>query len=49
MKVEVPWLGFRAFISVAWVQPLVRELRSHKLYGAAKKRSVKDKGNVMKG
>ena len=51
MKVGVPWLGFEAFISVAWVQSLVRELRPYKLYGVAEKRSMraKDKENVMKG
>ena len=51
VKVGVPWLGFEAFISVAWVQSLVRELRPYKLYGVAEKRSMraKDKENVMKG
>ena len=32
----VQWLGFRAFTAVAWVQSLVRELRSHKVHDAAK-------------
>ena len=27
------WLGFLGFTAVAWVQFLVRELRSHKLSG----------------
>ena len=33
----VQWLRLVFFICVAWVQPLVRELRSHKLYCMAKK------------
>ena len=32
----VQWLGFGAFTAVAWVQPLVGELRSSKLCGMAK-------------
>ena len=32
------WLGFQAFTTMAWVQPLVRELRSCKLYSTAKKK-----------
>ena len=31
------WLGFGAFIVVAHVQSLVRELKSHKPHGEAKK------------
>ena len=31
------WLGFLGFTAVAWVQFLVRELRSHKQHGKAKK------------
>ena len=31
------WLGFLGFTTVAWVQFLARELRSHKPHGAAKK------------
>ena len=32
----VQWLGLGAFITVAWVQSLVWELRSPKPHGAAK-------------
>ena len=32
----------RAFTAGAWVQSLVRELRSHKLCNAAKKKKVSD-------
>ena len=34
------WLGFLGFTAVAWVQFLVRELRSHKPHGTAKKRKT---------
>ena len=34
----VQWLGLGAFTVVAQVQSLVRELRSHKLRGMAKKK-----------
>ena len=32
------WLGFWAFIAMAWVQSLVKELRSYKLHSIAKKK-----------
>ena len=31
-----PWLGLGTFTAMAWVQPLVKELRSHKPCGTAK-------------
>ena len=34
------WLGLSAFTAVAWVQSLVRELRSHKPRGVARKKKV---------
>ena len=34
------WLGFLGFTAVAWVQFLVRELRSHKPHSTAKKRKT---------
>ena len=34
----VQWLELRAFTAKGEVHPLVRELRSHKLQGTAKKR-----------
>ena len=36
------WLGFQAFTSVAWVQSLVRGLRSHKPHGTTKKKKKKN-------
>ena len=36
------WLGLGAFTAVARVQPLVRELRSHKPHGVAKKKSLEN-------
>ena len=36
-SLAVQWLGLRAFTTMGRVQPLVRELRSHKPRGAAKK------------
>ena len=41
----VQWLGLSAFTAVAWVQALVRELRSHKLPSMAKKKKKKKKSN----
>ena len=32
------WIGLCAFTAVSWVQSLVRELRSYKLHGIAKKK-----------
>ena len=32
------WIGLCAFTDVSWVQSLVRELRSYKLHGIAKKK-----------
>ena len=32
------WLGFWAFIAMAWVQSLVKELISYKLHSIAKKK-----------
>lgn len=37
------WLGFGAFIVVAHVQSLVRELKSHKPHGEAKKNKLASK------
>ena len=37
-SLAVQWLGLRAFTAVAWVQSLVRELRSHKPGSTAKKK-----------
>ena len=37
----VRWLGFWAFIAVAWVQSLVGELRYCELLGVAKKKKKK--------
>ena len=34
----VQWLGLSAFTARAWVQSLVRELRSHKPSGATRKK-----------
>ena len=34
----VQWLGLGTFTARAWVQSLVRELRSHKMHGTAKKK-----------
>ena len=39
----VQWLGLSAFTARAWVQSLVRELRSHKLCGMAKNKRVRHK------
>ena len=36
-SLAVQWLGLGTLTVVAWVQSLVRELRSHKLHGVAKK------------
>ena len=41
------WLGFRAFTAVAWVQSLIRELRSHKPNQKKKKEEWKEK-NIIK-
>ena len=45
----VPWLGFQA---VAWVQSLIKGLRSHKPHGTAKKKKkykqVKNKLEVIR-
>ena len=30
------WIGLQAFTIIAWVQSMVRELRSYKLYGMIK-------------
>ena len=32
----VQWLGFSVFTATAWVQSLVKELRSRKLHGTTK-------------
>ena len=37
------WLGLGTFTVVATVQSLIRELRSHKLCGVAKKKKKKKK------
>ena len=39
-SLAVQWLGLGAFTAVVWVQSLVRELRSCKLRGTAKKKKV---------
>ena len=38
ISLAVQWLGFGAFTAVAQVPSLVRELRSHKPQGVAKKK-----------
>ena len=43
----VQWLGLRAS-NAARVQPLVRELTSHKLHGRKKKKKVKEKKEKLK-
>lgn len=40
-SLEVQWLGLGAFTAVVQVQSLVKELRSCKLYGAAKRTKTK--------
>ena len=45
----VQWLGLHAFTARAWVQSLVRELRSHKLCGMAKNKRVCHKLAVVWG
>lgn len=35
-----PYLGFWAFTAVALVQPLVGDVRPHKLYGMEKKKDL---------
>ena len=42
----VQWLGLSASTARSWVQSLVRELKSHKLRGAAKKKKKKRLGGV---
>ena len=42
----VLWLGFGAFTALAWVQSLVRELRSHKLSSMTKKKKIKNKTTI---
>ena len=37
-SLAVQWLGLGAFTVMLWVQSLLRELRAHKLSGAAKKK-----------
>ena len=37
-SLAVQWLGLSAFTVGAWVQSLVRELKSHKLCSMAKKK-----------
>ena len=44
----VQWLGLWTFTATAWVQSLVRELRSHKLHGVAKKKRKKEKKRKKK-
>ena len=39
-SLAVQWLGLHAFTAGAWVQSLVRELRSPKPRGAAKKKNT---------
>ena len=39
-SLSVQWLGLRAFTAGAQVQSLVGELKSHKLWGAAKKKGL---------
>ena len=34
------WLGLIMFTAVAWVQSLVREVRSHKFHDVAKKKKI---------
>ena len=41
----VQWLGLNAFIAVAWVQSLIRELRSHKLRGKRQNRTKNSNKN----
>ena len=41
----VQWLGLHNLIAMAWVQSLVRELRSHKLH-SWKKKNVRIKCGV---
>ena len=42
----VQWFGLGAFTAIAWVQPLVGELRSHKPPGMARKK-IKRKINEL--
>ena len=44
----VQWLGLGAFTAVAQIQSLVRELRSHKPRGSAKKKKKKKKEKIGK-
>ena len=43
-SLAVQWLGPGAFTAVAWVQSLVRELRSHKLIQATQQSQKKGGG-----
>ena len=43
----VQWLGLDAFTAVAWVQSLVEELRSYKLYDMVKKKKKKKKDDIF--
>ena len=40
------WLGFHFLIAMAWVQALVRELRSCKLQGLARKKKKRERINA---
>ena len=48
-SLEAHWLGLSTFTARAWVQSLVRELRSHKLCGMAKNKCVCHKLVVVRG
>ena len=41
-SLEVRWLGLCAFTAGTWVWSLVRELRSHKIHGMAKRTNKKE-------
>ena len=43
----VQWLGPHAFTAVAWVRSLVRELRSHRPRGAAKKKKGEEETFIL--
>ena len=43
----VQWLELRAFTAVAWVQFLVKELRSHKPHGTVKNKRQKENSFMM--
>ena len=42
----VQWLGCGTFTAIAWVQPLFREIRSHKPLSTAKKKKKKTNNEV---